>query len=132
MELDDAQIERYARHIVLREVGGVGQKKLLGSRVLLVGAGGLGSPLLIYLAAAGVGTLGIIDDDVVSVSNLQRQIAFKTKDVGQYKVSRAYPGFRVLLHVIPILFQIMTSFFASYSNGSRAFRRDAIFVIHPI
>jgi len=89
MELNDAQIERYARHIILAEVGGVGQQKLLGSRVLVVGAGGLGSPLLIYLAAAGVGTIGIVDDDAVSLSNLQRQIAHGTDDVGRPKVDSA-------------------------------------------
>ena len=74
MDFSDAQIERYARHIILPEVGGIGQEKLLNSRVLVVGAGGLGSPLLLYLAAAGIGTIGVIDNDVVDLSNLQRQI----------------------------------------------------------
>ncbi|PQA88420.1 HesA/MoeB/ThiF family protein [Hyphococcus luteus] len=81
--------ERYARHILLREVGGQGQQKLLAARVLVVGAGGLGSPILSYLAAAGVGLLGIADDDVVSLSNLQRQTLFRTEDVGRDKVEAA-------------------------------------------
>ena len=84
--LDSEELERYARHIVLREVGGPGQTKLKGARVLVVGAGGLGAPTLLYLAAAGVGTLGIVDDDDVSLSNLQRQIIFATADIGRPKV----------------------------------------------
>src|SRR4029078_797502 len=86
--LDASELERYARHIVLREVGGPGQAKLKGARVLVVGAGGLGAPVLLYLAAAGVGTLGVVDDDTVSLSNLQRQVIFGTKDVGKPKVER--------------------------------------------
>ncbi len=89
MELTDDQIERYARHIVLKEVGGAGQQRLLGARVLVVGAGGLGSPLLMYLAAAGVGTIGVVDDDVVSLSNLQRQVAHVTAGIGRAKTSSA-------------------------------------------
>ena len=89
MSLSDAELERYARHIVLREVGGVGQAKLKAARVLVVGAGGLGSPAILYLAAAGVGTIGIVDDDAVSLSNLQRQIAHRTTDVGRPKTSSA-------------------------------------------
>ena len=76
------EIERYARHIVMREVGGPGQAALRRSRVLVVGAGGLGAPVLLYLAAAGVGTLGVVDDDVVALSNLQRQVIHATPDVG--------------------------------------------------
>ena len=87
--LEPAELERYARHIVLREVGGPGQARLKAARVLVVGAGGLGSPVLMYLAAAGVGTLGVIDDDVVSLSNLQRQVIFGTDDVGAPKAARA-------------------------------------------
>jgi molybdopterin-synthase adenylyltransferase len=83
------ELERYARHIVLREVGGPGQAALKRARVLVVGAGGLGAPVLMYLAAAGVGTLGVIDDDVVSLSNLQRQIIHATPDVGAPKVESA-------------------------------------------
>ena len=80
--LEAKELERYARHIVLREVGGPGQAKLKAARVLVVGAGGLGAPVLLYLAAAGVGTLGVIDDDKVSLSNLQRQVILGTPDIG--------------------------------------------------
>ena len=83
------ELERYARHIVLREVGGPGQAALRRARVLVIGAGGLGAPLLMYLAAAGVGTLGVIDDDAVSLSNLQRQIIHGTPDLGTEKVASA-------------------------------------------
>ena len=83
------ELERYARHIVLREVGGPGQAKLKAARVLVIGAGGLGAPVLLYLAAAGVGTLGVVDDDTVSLSNLQRQVIFGTDDIGQRKVDGA-------------------------------------------
>jgi adenylyltransferase/sulfurtransferase len=89
MSLTDDELERYARHIVLREVGGVGQARLKAARVLVIGAGGLGSPLVLYLAAAGVGTIGIVDDDIVSLSNLQRQIAHRTADVGRPKTESA-------------------------------------------
>jgi molybdopterin-synthase adenylyltransferase len=87
--LTEAELERYARHIVLREVGGPGQAALRRARVLVVGAGGLGAPVLLYLAAAGVGTLGVIDDDAVSLSNLQRQVIHATPDVGMAKVESA-------------------------------------------
>ena len=89
MEFSEEQIQRYARHIILPEVGGEGQAKLLQSRVLVIGAGGLGSPLLLYLAAAGTGTLGIIDDDVVDLSNLQRQVIHGTGRIGAAKVESA-------------------------------------------
>ena len=89
MALNDEQLERYARHIVLKEIGGPGQQKLLKARVLIVGAGGLGSPCLIYLAAAGVGTIGIVDNDTVSLSNLQRQIAHGVADIGRAKTESA-------------------------------------------
>lgn len=87
--LSSEELERYARHIVLREIGGPGQQKLKAARVLVIGAGGLGSPALLYLAAAGVGTLGIIDDDTVALSNLQRQVAHGTQDAGRLKVESA-------------------------------------------
>jgi molybdopterin-synthase adenylyltransferase len=83
------ELERYARHIVLPEVGGAGQAALRNARVLVIGAGGLGAPLLLYLAAAGVGTLGVVDDDAVSLSNLQRQVIHATPDVGRPKVASA-------------------------------------------
>src|SRR5436190_20272133 len=89
MALTPEEIERYKRHLVLREVGGQGQQKLKGAKVLVIGAGGLGSPLLMYLAAAGVGTLGVIDDDRVSLDNLQRQIVHDTPHVGAPKVESA-------------------------------------------
>jgi molybdopterin-synthase adenylyltransferase len=84
--LTDAQLDRYARHIVLREVGGVGQAKLLQARVTVIGAGGIGAPAVQYLAAAGIGSLRVIDDDAVSLDNLQRQILFGTPDVGRPKI----------------------------------------------
>ncbi|CAL8976641.1 molybdopterin-synthase adenylyltransferase MoeB [Rhodoplanes serenus] len=87
--LQSDELERYARHIVLHEIGGPGQNALKQARVLVVGAGGLGAPLLLYLAAAGVGTLGIVDDDTVSLSNLQRQVIHGTPDVGRAKVESA-------------------------------------------
>jgi adenylyltransferase/sulfurtransferase len=87
--LDALELERYARHIVLREVGGPGQAKLKAARVLVIGAGGLGAPVLLYLAAAGVGAMGIVDDDTVSLSNLQRQVIFGTDDIGKSKVACA-------------------------------------------
>jgi len=88
-ELTEPQIHRYARHIVLAEIGGVGQARLIAARVLVIGAGGLGAPLLQYLAAAGIGTLGVIDNDTVDLSNLQRQIIHRTADVGAAKVDSA-------------------------------------------
>jgi adenylyltransferase/sulfurtransferase len=87
--LNPSELERYARHIVLREVGGPGQAKLKAARVLVIGAGGLGAPVLLYLAAAGVGTIGIVDDDIVSLSNLQRQVIHTTPDLGLRKVDSA-------------------------------------------
>jgi len=85
LSLTDAEIERYQRHILLRELGGAGQQKLKAARVLIIGIGGLGHPVAQYLAAAGLGTLGLVDDDVVSLSNLQRQILFTDGDVGAPK-----------------------------------------------
>ena len=105
MDLSDAQIDRYARHLVLPEIGEDGQVRLLESRVLVVGAGGLGSPLLLYLAAAGVGTLGVVDDDVVDLSNLQRQVVHDTSKTGSAKTASAQarlaeinPEVRVVTH----------------------------------
>jgi adenylyltransferase/sulfurtransferase len=89
VSLSDAQLDRYARQIVLKEIGGAGQAKLLGARVAVVGAGGIGCPALQYLAAAGVGRLRVIDDDRVSLDNLQRQVLFGTGDIGRAKVEAA-------------------------------------------
>ena len=89
MNLTDSQIERYSRHIILKEIGGVGQKKILNAKVLIIGAGGLGSPSAYYLAAAGVGKIGIVDSDKADLSNLQRQILHFTKDVGRLKTESA-------------------------------------------
>lgn len=101
------EVERYARHIVLREIGGPGQNKLLNAKLLCVGAGGLGSPALLYLAAAGVGRLEVLDDDTVSLSNLQRQVIHDTDAVGMLKTSsakqalaRINPGVTVIEHPI--------------------------------
>jgi len=96
MSFSADEIERYARHLVLRDVGGPGQAKLKAARVLVVGAGGLGSPLIQYLAAAGVGALGIVDDDAVSLSNLQRQVLHETPDIGRPKVASAEAAVRRL------------------------------------
>jgi molybdopterin/thiamine biosynthesis adenylyltransferase len=94
--LNPDELERYARHIVLREVGGPGQAALKRARVLVVGAGGLGAPVLLYLAAAGVGTLGIVDDDTVALSNLQRQVIHGTPEIGTPKVASAAAAIRRL------------------------------------
>ncbi len=94
LDLSEAEIRRYARHILLREVGGTGQARLKAARVLIVGAGGLGSPLALYLAAAGVGRLGIVDPDRLELSNLQRQVAHTTGRLGASKVDSAAQAMR--------------------------------------
>jgi len=129
--LSEAELERYARHIVLREVGGPGQAALRRARVLVVGAGGLGAPALLYLAAAGVGTLGVIDDDVVSLSNLQRQVIHATPDVGMAKVDsaaavigRLNPHVAVEQHPVRLTAQNALDLFARYdlvADGSDNF-----------
>jgi len=88
-DFSEEEVERYARHLVLREVGGPGQQKLKAARVLIVGAGGLGAPAALYLAAAGVGVIGLADPDKVALSNLQRQVLYGTEDIGRAKVDRA-------------------------------------------
>ncbi|MDA1353561.1 MAG: molybdopterin-synthase adenylyltransferase MoeB [bacterium] len=105
MNLTDEQIERYSRHIILKDIGGIGQEKILNAKVLVIGSGGLGAPVLLYLAAAGVGTLGIVDGDVVDVTNLQRQVIHHTPDVGVPKVESAKakinainPDVKVIVH----------------------------------
>ena len=109
MDFSETEIERYARHIILADVGGPGQQKLKRARVLVVGAGGLGSPVIQYLAAAGVGTIGIVDDDVVALSNLQRQVIHDTAAVGRPKVesaaaavARQNPHVKVEMHPLRI------------------------------
>ncbi len=107
LDFDEDEIRRYSRHILLREVGGTGQAKLKAARVLVIGAGGLGSPLVLYLAAAGIGTIGIVDDDQVELSNLQRQIAHTTDRIGMPKAASAAemahainPGVRIETHPV--------------------------------
>jgi molybdopterin-synthase adenylyltransferase len=105
--LSSEELTRYARHIVLGEVGGPGQQKFKAARVLLVGAGGLGAPVALYLAAAGIGTLGIVDDDIVSLSNLQRQIIHRTEKIGAPKVESAKETlFAINPHVMVIPHQM--------------------------
>src|ERR1043166_6075901 len=87
--MTEEQIERYSRHIILKEVGGKGQRRLFNAKVLIIGAGGLGAPIALYLAAAGVGTIGIADADAVDLSNLQRQVIHFTPDIGKPKVQSA-------------------------------------------
>lgn len=88
-DLTDHQLDRYARHIVLRDIGGAGQARLLDSHALLIGAGGIGSPAIQYLAAAGVGTISVVDDDAISLSNLQRQVLYSETQIGEAKVEAA-------------------------------------------
>ncbi len=125
------QIYRYSRHIILQDVGGVGQKRLLGARVLLVGAGGLGSPAAMYLAAAGVGTLGLVDFDRVDLSNLQRQLLHRTKDIGRPKLESAEetlnelnPDVRVVKHPVVLTSENVTDVIRDYDivvNGTDNF-----------
>ncbi|MFL5255229.1 MAG: HesA/MoeB/ThiF family protein [Rhodopila sp.] len=107
MDFTEDEIQRYSRHILLQEVGGTGQARLKAARVLVVGAGGLGSPLMLYLAAAGIGTIGVVDDDRVELSNLQRQVAHATDRIGMPKVESAAraaavinPAVRVEAHAL--------------------------------
>lgn len=131
MALSDEELDRYARHIVLREVGGPGQARIRAARVLVVGAGGLGSPVILYLAAAGVGTIGVVDFDSVSLSNLQRQIAHRTEDVGQPKTVSAAraahainPGVEIVAHPVRLTAQNALDLIAGYdivADGSDNF-----------
>lgn len=105
MALDDQELQRYARHILLPEIGGAGQARIRKTRVLVIGAGGLGSPAILYLAAAGIGTIGIVDNDTVDLSNLQRQIVHTTARIGVNKgesakraVADLNPGVNVIVH----------------------------------
>jgi adenylyltransferase/sulfurtransferase len=131
MDFTEEQIHRYARHIVLPEVGGRGQKRLLTARVLVVGAGGLGSPLILYLAAAGVGTIGVVDDDTVDVSNLQRQVLHGGADIGTPKVDsarravhRLNPDVRLVPHQRRLTAETVEELLAGYDlvcDGSDTF-----------
>ena len=96
LDFTDEEVRRYSRHILLQEVGGTGQAKLRAARVLAIGAGGLGSPLLLYLAAAGIGAIGLVDDDTVDISNLQRQVAHTTASIGAPKVASAAAAARAI------------------------------------
>ncbi|MBY6240713.1 molybdopterin-synthase adenylyltransferase MoeB [Methylosinus sp. Sm6] len=131
MTFSAEEIERYARHIVLRDVGGPGQQRLKAARVLVIGAGGLGAPLLQYLAAAGVGALGVADDDEVSLSNLQRQVIHGSMDVGRLKVESAQdalqrlnPHVHVEAHALRVTRQDARALVADYdivADGSDNF-----------
>ena len=138
MPLSDDDVERYARHLVLREIGGVGQAKIRNAKVLIIGAGGLGSPLALYLAAAGVGTLGLVDDDVVALSNSQRQILFHTSDVGRKKTDAAKdaltalnPGVTVDMHAVRLTAANAAALIGAYdiiAEGSDNF--ETRFLVH--
>ena len=138
MSLNDDELERYARHLVLREIGGQGQARIRAAKVLVIGAGGLGSPLALYLAAAGVGTLGLVDDDTVSLSNLQRQILYRTADVGRAKVEAGAealaalnPGTVVETHPVRLTADNAAALLAGYdiiADGSDNF--VARFLVH--
>ena len=138
MALNDEELERYARHLVLREVGGPGQARIRAARVLVIGAGGLGSPLALYLAAAGVGAIGLVDDDTVSLSNLQRQILYRTADIGRRKVEAGAdalqalnPGVTVEAHPVRLTAENAAALFAAYdiiADGSDNF--ETRFLVH--
>ena len=144
MAMNDQQVERYARHILLPEIGGAGQSKILGARVLVVGAGGLGAPVIQYLAAAGVGTIGIIDDDVVDLTNLQRQVIHATSRIGMPKVESAArtvaalnPDIEVITHnerLTPDNVEALVSGYDVVADGSDNFEtrflvNDACFLL---
>ena len=132
MAFSSDEVERYARHLVLREVGGPGQARLQAARVLVIGAGGLGAPLIQYLAAAGIGTIGIVDDDTVSLSNLQRQVIHGTPDIGRPKidsaadaVARLNPHVRIEPHLMRIDVDNAVALIGRYdivADGSDNFR----------
>lgn len=138
MALSESDRRRYARNIVLPEIGAAGQERLLQSRVLVVGAGGIGSPLLLYLAAAGVGTIGIVDSDKVDLSNLQRQILFETADVGRGKTESAAdalldlnPHIQIKQHAVRLTLENAKSILSEYdivADGSDNF--ETRFLVH--
>ncbi|MBV9548602.1 MAG: HesA/MoeB/ThiF family protein [Alphaproteobacteria bacterium] len=131
MALSDEELERYARHLVLRQLGGPGQARIRAAKVLVLGAGGLGSPLALYLAAAGVGVIGLVDDDAVSLSNLQRQILYRTADIGRRKAEAGSealtglnPGVTVRPHAVRLTAENAAALLAPYdiiADGSDNF-----------
>jgi len=125
MSLTEKQIERYSRHIILEQIGGAGQEKLLSSKVLIVGAGGLSSPAALYLAAAGIGTIGIIDGDKVDLTNLQRQIIHHTSDVGVEKIKSAEDKIQAINPDV----MVKTYHQLAKAENIRAIIRDYDFVI---
>jgi thiazole biosynthesis adenylyltransferase ThiF len=125
MAMTDEQIERYSRHIILKEVGAKGQRKILNAKVLIIGAGGLGAPAAMYLAAAGVGTIGIVDADEVDLSNLQRQIIHSTADIGKAKVKSA----EETIHAMNPDVQVKTYHMFVDSTNIRELIRDYDFII---
>lgn len=125
MNWTDAQLERYSRHILLDQVGATGQERLLASRVLIIGAGGLGSPAALYLAAAGIGAIGLVDADRVELSNLQRQVAHFTQDVGRSKVQSAAEKLRAINPDV----EVLTHDVFVRATNLRALVRDYDFVI---
>lgn len=134
------ELERYARHIILPEIGGAGQQALKQARVLVIGAGGLGSPLLLYLAAAGIGTIGIVDDDTVALSNLQRQVAHASDRLGQKKTESAAvavaslnPHVRVIEHTLRLTAENADAIIGTYdviADGSDNF--DTRFLVNDV
>ncbi|WP_162654331.1 molybdopterin-synthase adenylyltransferase MoeB [Lentilitoribacter sp. Alg239-R112] len=139
-QLDSSEIERYARHIILPEIGGIGQQKLKSAKVVILGAGGLGSPVAAYLAAAGIGQIGIIDDDVVSLSNLQRQIIHDTAKIGIPKtesaktsLERINPEIEITAHNIRLSDENADDLLSSYDiivDGSDSFSTRYILADH--
>ena len=125
MNLTETQIERYSRHIILEEVGGQGQEKLLDSKVLIIGAGGLGAPAGLYLAAAGVGAIGIVDADNVDITNLQRQVIHHTSDIGVAKVKSAENKMRAINPDV----DVKTYHQLAMANNIREIIKDYDFVI---
>ena len=125
MDFSDEQLDRYARHIILPEIGGAGQAKLLASHILVIGAGGIGCPALAYLAAAGVGHITLFDDDVVSISNLQRQILFASVDIGKAKADAAQ---KALHNINPdcTITAIKQRFTAQHFNDAEARQFDIV------
>jgi molybdopterin-synthase adenylyltransferase len=123
--MNDEQLERYSRHILLKQVGIEGQEKILQGKVLIIGAGGLGSPIALYLAAAGVGTIGLVDADVVDLSNLQRQVIHFTPDIGKYKVDSAKEK---IMQINPSV-KVKTYYERLYANNINEIIKDYDFII---